>query len=82
MAIVTDKQAAVIGLVGVVVLYIGYQKAKQVAEDIGNAIDPTSQDNIFYGGANAITREVTGDPNATLGSKIYDGVDYVSRLWK
>lgn len=37
-----------------------------------DAINPTNQNNIFYEATNAPIQWITGDPSATLGSKIYD----------
>ena len=41
-------------------------------EAIKQAIDPTSDKNLAYQGANAITQAVTGRSDATLGTAIYD----------
>lgn len=69
MALFTNKQ--LIGI-GAVVAVGGYLLWKNGLPAIGKAIDPTSRDNVFYGGVNAVGESVTGNENWTLGGQIYD----------
>jgi hypothetical protein len=46
--------------------------ARAGAAALGGAVNPTSDKNVFYSGANAVTRAVTGDDEATLGTKLAD----------
>jgi len=73
----TKGGAVAIGVVGV--LLIGYiiknQAAKAIpeaAKTIGEAVNPISDENIFYTGVNAIGGYVSGEENWKLGHKIYD----------
>jgi hypothetical protein len=76
-------QLAYLLIVGVVVAAVGYlvyklvTKGPDAAKAALGAINPNSPDNVFYKGANAVTGTITGDPNTSLGSKIYDAVDTV-----
>ena len=57
-----------IALTGVAVYYF----AKKEAGDALNAVNPTSQDNIFYGGANSVGAIISGNDEFNLGRWIYD----------
>jgi len=62
---------AIVGGVG----YLAYRIAKaapDAAKAVGQAVDPTSDQNLAYRAANAVTATITGDPNATLGTSIWD----------
>lgn len=48
------------------------QYAGESLSSLGNAINPVNQDNIFYGGVNAVGGKLTGDSDFTLGGWIYD----------
>lgn len=52
-------------------LWYSQKQATQAAAAVGRAIDPTSDKNVFYGGANAVVQAVTGDKNDTLGTWFY-----------
>lgn len=72
MAILTDKQFYIAGgvlLGGVVLLAWAGKKATEATLE---AVNPVSHDNIFNKGVNSVTQALTGDPNATLGTKIYE----------
>ena len=47
------------------------RKAGQVVADVGTAINPLNQNNVFNSAFNATTKAVTGS-DMTLGSKIYE----------
>jgi hypothetical protein len=57
-----------VAVVGVI-LYKGVPAA---AKAVGAAVDPTSDKNVFYRGANAVVGAVTGDKDATVGTKLWD----------
>lgn len=68
------ETAAMLGA-GAAVLVLGWLGARTVAQGASDAIDavtPTNPDNVFYRGVNEVVRVLTGDPHATLGTKIYD----------
>lgn len=50
---------------GLVVLYLNREKLKE-------ALNPTSDKNVANRTANAITQALTGDPNATVGTKLHE----------
>ena len=50
------------------------KKAVEVAGNVGEAIDPTNSENIFYSGANAVGESITGDEDWTLGGAIFEAV--------
>lgn len=43
-----------------------------IAKYLKDKLNPLSDQNLAYQSANAVTRAITGDPNDTLGSAIYD----------
>jgi len=58
---------------------VGYFAAKKTAavaqaaaSDVGNAVNPVNQDNVFHAGTNAVGEAVTGEKGWTLGGQIYD----------
>jgi hypothetical protein len=60
------------------ILYMVIRQGKSIAGAAGdalNAINPANHSNIFASTADAITQAVTGDPTASLGSKIADIFD-------
>lgn len=73
-----------VGILGV--LYVGYRawkgaeavaaEAKQV---VTKGLNPTSQENYANRAFNSVFQTITGDPNATLGTKIYDWLNGVPR---
>lgn len=68
----TNTQMVGVGVAAVVTaLFLSY-KAGEAAKDLGNAINPTNPDNIFYTGVNAVGESITGDEHWTLGAAIYE----------
>lgn len=63
-----------IALVVVVWLFIVWskEKAAKVAESVGEALNPTSHENIFNKAVNSVGESVTGKAGWTLGGAIYD----------
>jgi len=53
---------------GSIVLYLIYKNRAKLA----TAFDPTSTENIFYKAAGSVTQAVTGDTQASFGTKIAD----------
>jgi len=68
--------ALALGLVGAaVVAFVAYRAAAAApaaAAAVGRAIDPTSDQNVFYRGAGAVVGVVTGSQDETLGGWLYD----------
>jgi hypothetical protein len=64
--------AAVAAVVALVLIQRVAKGAAQVAQDVGHAVDPTNQDNIFNRGVTAVGKSVTGKDNWSLGTQIYD----------
>lgn len=48
---------------------------------VGTDLNPADNDNFINRGVTAVVRGVTGDKNATLGTKIYDGVEWLRSVW-
>lgn len=57
------------GVVGAA-MYYGQKKAREA----GQAIDPTSENNVFYSGVNAVGKSLTGQENFDLGGWLYDKI--------
>ena len=53
-------------------LFYAKHKAAQAVDDIGQAINPVNQDNIFASGVNAVGAKLSGNKHWSLGSWIYD----------
>lgn len=47
---------------------------KEVSQDVGAAINPVSDENIFYQGVNALVQAFTLDADTTLGVKAYEWI--------
>lgn len=60
--------AAGVAIVGVV----AYKTVPKALKKVGQALDPTSDKNVAYQGTNAVVQAVTGDKDATVGTKIWD----------
>lgn len=61
--------------VGLLLYLAGRQAAGavvDVAGAVGDALSPTSSDNLIYQGTNAVGRTVTGDASFSLGGWLYD----------
>jgi hypothetical protein len=74
MQFLNTKAGAVvaIGVVGAIAVYFAQKKAGEAIAEVGNAINPVNQDNIFYSGVNAVGAKVTGKENFNLGRFFYD----------
>lgn len=64
-----------IGVAGVAALAVGVLVV--VAWKNRDLINPVSDKNMFYGGANAIGEALTGDKDFSLGVKAFDAIDTV-----
>lgn len=49
-----------------------YQLAKRGAAAVGQAVNPTSRDNVAYSGVNAVGAAVSGDDSFSLGAWLYN----------
>lgn len=63
---------AAVAVVGVAAIYLAEKKAREAAADIGQAINPVNNDNIFASGVNSVGAKLTGDQNFKLGAWLYD----------
>lgn len=69
------KHQVIIGVaLGVAVLGIAWY-LKRRAGDVGAAINPLSDQNVFYQGANSTVQALTGKTDVTLGTWIYDFIN-------
>lgn len=66
--------AAVVVVAGVGIL--AYRNRAAIAA----ALDPTKDTNLAYQGSNAIVRAVTGDQDATVGTKAFEVVDRIKKF--
>ncbi|PCJ11690.1 MAG: hypothetical protein COB04_18715 [Gammaproteobacteria bacterium] len=72
-------------IIGLIAGAIGVFWLSRRLDDAGDAINPVSQDNIFYQGINAVVEKLM-DPlgeteeEETLGAVIYDGVEWVRSI--
>lgn len=74
----TNNQLIGIGVVGVLALWYLKSKATETVKDVGNAVNPTNPDNVFYEGVNSVGGAVSGDQDFSLGVWLYErfnGVD-------
>ena len=53
-------------------LYIAEKKAAQVASDLGQAVNPLNDSNVFASGVDSVGAKLTGNQNFSLGVWIYD----------
>ena len=65
-------QLLLLGLMGAGVVYYTQKKARELASDVGEGLNPNSKDNIVNRGVNAIGETLTGDENFILGGWFYD----------
>jgi cell division GTPase FtsZ len=66
------KTVLAIGGVALVLYFVFKKEAEKAAAAAGAALNPTSPSNVFYQGASAVTGALTGQPNISLGSEVYD----------
>jgi hypothetical protein len=68
------KDKTVLILAGGAVLGAMYlsHKAKETAKAVGHAVNPLNNDNVFYGGVNAVGESITGRKDWNLGVQIYE----------
>lgn len=59
-------------VVAAAVVYQVRQGAADAVTKIGQSVDPTSRDNIFYRGVNKVGESISGRQGWTLGGWIYD----------
>lgn len=72
----TKAGAAAVAVVSVALIgYYVTKKAEQALPEIGEAINPVNDDNIFAAGVNAIGAKVTGNKHWKLGGAIYDTIN-------
>jgi hypothetical protein len=70
-----NSNAGVVFAAGVVVAalsYVATKKAKETIGDVGEAISPLNNNNIFANGVNAVGAKLSGNDNWSLGGWIYD----------
>lgn len=72
MSTFTNSQLIGIGVAGVLGLMYLSKKTSEVATEVGHAVNPINQDNIFYSGVNAVGGHISGDPSWTLGGQIHE----------
>lgn len=71
-----DWKAVTALIVGAVVVYSIIKKdALAAAQAVGGAINPVSNQNVFYKATNAVGGAVTGTQSFSLGSWIYDKIN-------
>jgi hypothetical protein len=64
-----------IGAMATVAVYVVQKKAIETAGDVGHAISPTNNDNIFAAGVDSVGAKLSGDENFKLGVWLYDVVN-------
>lgn len=67
-----DKHFYILVGLGLLGLWYTKEKATEAVKEVGQAVNPVNPDNIFNSGVNSVVQALTGEENATLGSKIYD----------
>ena len=83
MKITTDRNTLILVGVGILtVLYVKGKAEKAAADvvdavgdavgDIGQAVNPVSNENIFYKGANSVFHALGGNKNDTIGTWFYE----------
>ena len=58
---------AVVGVVGVIAIYYAQKKALEAAENVGEAINPLNDNNVFASGVDGVGSKLTGKNNFKLG---------------
>lgn len=61
-----------IGAMATAAVYVVQNKAVEAVGDIGHAINPVNNDNIFAAGVDSVGAKLSGDENFSLGGWIYD----------
>lgn len=72
------------GIIGLVLLaifvFLFFFYRNDLKKVFQEKLNPASDKNLVYEGTNKIVQELTGDKDATLGTKIYEAVDYISGI--
>lgn len=68
----TDKQVLMMIGAGGVLLWYVKSKAENLVGDVGEAINPVNSGNVFHTGVNIVGSRLSGNPNFSLGSFIYE----------
>lgn len=69
-ALTPAGQVVIVGVAAIIYLRLAEKRVKKTA----NAINPVSEENIFYQGVNGVGGAVTGDNDFDLGHWIYDTI--------
>ena len=69
--IIDHKTIIALAVVAFAVYYYGKKEVAQAAATVGRAVNPVSNENIFYKFAGSVTGALTGS-NQPLGTQIYD----------
>lgn len=68
-----DYKLVIAGTGAIILLYaLGKREAQKTAVAVGEAVNPTSEQNVFYRGVNAVGETLTGNKDFDLGRWIYD----------
>lgn len=71
-----DHKLVIAGTGAIILLYVlGKREASKTAIAVGEAVNPVSDQNVFYRGVNAVGATLTSDENFNLGGWIYDKVN-------
>jgi hypothetical protein len=68
----TTAGIVVVAMVGYLIVRALGKKAGEAVAAVGQAVNPTSDQNLAYQGVNSVGRVLTGDQSFSLGSWLYD----------
>ena len=71
-AIINHKTILAAGATVIVLYWLGKREVQQAADEIGDAVNPISDENIINRGVDALVQKLTGDPTETLGGWLSD----------
>lgn len=75
----TKAGAVFVGVVAVSTLaYFTAKKATETVGEVGQAINPLNNDNVFASGVNAVGESITGQKHWTLGGWLYEVINGTS----